>query len=100
VTSPLSAGLTITFSNWLVSSSRPLTFSVYWNACPAGAGAPDLARGDLLALLAGSHDDVLWHQPARIQLVRIEPDPHRILAGAKHRDVADAGQSATARRGY
>ena len=25
-------------SNWLVSSSRPLTFSVYWNACPGGVG--------------------------------------------------------------
>jgi len=25
-------------SNWLVSLSRPLTLSVYWNACPAGVG--------------------------------------------------------------
>ena len=53
----------------------------------------DLARGDLLALLLDRLDDVLRHQPAHLQLVRIEPDPHRILAGAEHRHIADAGQS-------
>ena len=53
----------------------------------------DLAGGDLLALLLDRLDDVLRHQPARLQLVRIEPDPHRILAGAEHGDVADAGQA-------
>ena len=52
----------------------------------------DLARGDLLALLLDRGNDVLRHQPAHLQLVRIEPDPHRILAGAEHGDVADAGQ--------
>ncbi len=31
-------------------------------------------------------------EPARLHLVGIEPDPHRILAGAEHVDVADAGQ--------
>ena len=53
----------------------------------------DLPGGDLLALLLDRRDDVLRHQVARLQLVRIEPDPHRILAGAEHRDVADAGQT-------
>ena len=53
---------------------------------------PDLARGHLLALLLDRRDHVLRHQRARLQLVRIEPDPHRILAGAEHGDVADARQ--------
>ena len=52
----------------------------------------DLAGGDLLALLLDRLDHVLRHQPARLQLVRIEPHPHRILAGAEHRDVADPWQ--------
>ena len=52
----------------------------------------DLARRDLLALLLQRRDDVLGVEAARLQLVRIEPDPHRILAGAEHVDVADAGQ--------
>ena len=53
----------------------------------------DLPRGDLLALLLDRLDDVLRHQRAHLQLVRIEPDPHRILPGAEHRDVADARQA-------
>ena len=53
----------------------------------------DLARGDLLALLLDRLDDVLRHQPAHLQLVGVEPHPHRILPGAEHRDVADARQS-------
>jgi len=61
-----------------------LTFSVYWNACPAGVGGgADLAGGNLLALLLDRGDHVLRHQPAHLQLVRIEPNPHRILAGAE-----------------
>ncbi len=52
----------------------------------------DLARGDLLALLLDRLDDVLRHQSTHLQLVGIEPDPHRILAGAEHRHVADPWQ--------
>ena len=52
----------------------------------------DLTGGDLLALLLQRLDDVLRDQAARLHLVRVEPDPHRILAGAEHDDVADAGQ--------
>jgi len=58
----------------------------------------DLACGDLLALLLDRLDDVLRHQPTHLQLVRIEPDPHRILAGAEHRDVAPRPAGAKARR--
>jgi hypothetical protein len=52
----------------------------------------DLTRGDLRALLPQRLDHVLRHQPARLHLVRIEPNAHRILAGAEHDDVAHAGQ--------
>ena len=54
--------------------------------------AADLAGGDLLALLLDRLDHVLRHQPARLQLVGIKPDPHRVLPGAEHRDVAHAWQ--------
>jgi hypothetical protein len=52
----------------------------------------DLAGRDLLALLLQRPDDVLHVEPARLHLVGVEPDPHRILSGAEHRDIADAGQ--------
>ena len=53
----------------------------------------DLAGRDLLALLLDGVDHVLRHQTEGIELLRVHPDPHRILAGAHHRDVADAGQA-------
>src|SRR4029079_708127 len=53
----------------------------------------DLAGGDLLALLLEGLSDVLRDQTANLHLVRIEPDPHRILARAKDRDVTHARQS-------
>ena len=84
----------MTFSNCSASSSRPATLSVYWNAWPGRRRRrADLPGGHLLALLLQRLDHVLRRQAARLQLVRIEPDPHRILAGAEHGDVADAGQA-------
>ena len=53
----------------------------------------DLAGGDLLVLALERLDDVLRGERARLQLVGVEPDPHRILAGAEHVDVADARQA-------
>jgi hypothetical protein len=50
----------------------------------------DLTRGDLRALLLQRLNHVLRHQPARLHFVRIEPNAHRILAGAEHDDIADA----------
>src|SRR5262249_22931346 len=52
----------------------------------------DLTRRHLRALLLQRLDHVLRHQPARLHFVRIEPNAHRILAGAEHDDVAYAGQ--------
>ncbi len=53
----------------------------------------DLTGGHFLALLLQRRHDVLRVQAARFELLRIEPDAHRILAGAEHVDVADPGQS-------
>ena len=53
----------------------------------------DLARCDLLALLSDDPDDVLRHKTERVQFLRIHPDPHRVLSGAHHVDVADAWQT-------
>ena len=50
----------------------------------------DLAGGDLLVLLLDGLDHVLRHQCPRLQLVRVEPDAHRVLTGAEYGDVADA----------
>ena len=50
----------------------------------------DLAGRDLLALLLDDADDVLRGEAARLHEVRVQPDPHGVLAGAEHRDVADA----------
>src|SRR5262249_58942770 len=51
---------------------------------------PDDAGRNLLALLLDRIDHVAWREPARLQLVGIHPDSHRILAGAEDVDVADA----------
>ena len=50
----------------------------------------DLAGGDLLALLLDDGDDVLGGEAARLHEVRVQPDPHGVLAGAEHRYVAHA----------
>ena len=53
----------------------------------------DLTGRHLLALLLDSIDHVLRHEVERIQLLRIHPDPHRVLARAHYRDVAHAGRA-------
>ena len=50
----------------------------------------DDAGGDLHVLLLDRLHHILRGQPARGDLVRIEPDPHRIFARAEDIDVADA----------
>ena len=54
---------------------------------------PDLAGSDIPALLLQRMYDILGVEAARLEFVGIEPDAHRILAGAEHIDVADARQS-------
>ncbi len=53
----------------------------------------DLSGGDLLALLLQRVDDILGHQATRLQFLRIEPDPHGVLAGAEDHHVADTRQA-------
>ena len=53
----------------------------------------DLAGRDLLALLAHRFDDVARLEAQGIELLRVEPDPHCVIAGAEDGDIADAGQA-------
>ena len=72
------------------------TSTVYWNDWSVRRRRrADLAGGDLLALLLQRLDHVLRRQAARLQLLGVEPDPHRVLPGAEHVDVADAGSRAS-----
>ena len=79
-------------SNSDASVSRPTarTLSVYiW---PAGAGAcPRLPAATCTFCCAQRVDDVIGGDLARRHPIRIEPEPHRVLALAEDRDVADAG---------
>jgi hypothetical protein len=58
-----------------------------------GRRLADLARRDVLALLLDDPADVRRREAERVELLRIEPDAHRILADAQHVDVADARQA-------
>ena len=53
----------------------------------------EAAGGDLDVLLAQRVDDVAGGQLARREALRIEPEPHRVLALAEDDDVADAGHA-------
>ncbi len=53
----------------------------------------DLAGGDVLVLLLDGEDDVARLQAVGLQLLRVHPDPHGIVAGAEHLDAADARQT-------
>ena len=57
-----------------------------------GLGAK-LAGRDLQVLLAHCAHHVARRQSARGDLVRIEPDAHRIVAGAEDQRLADARQA-------
>ena len=54
---------------------------------------PHRASGDLDVLGAQRLDDLAGGEVARRRLVRIDPDPHRIIAAAEHEDAADAFQA-------
>ena len=54
---------------------------------------PELAGRDLLVLALERVDDVFGRQRTRIELVGVEPDAHRILAGPENIDLADTGQA-------
>ena len=70
--------------------------SVYWNDCPAGAGGAPIWPAVTCWLCCCSElITSLGCQSARLQLLGIEPDPHGVLAGAEHVDVADARAGAT-----
>ena len=88
---PLSVLMTI----WPNSSGccrRPLTLTRILETLPGRRRRhADLTGGDLLVLLLNGLDHLLRRRAQRDQLVRIEPDAHRIFAGAEHAGMTDAG---------
>ena len=68
--------------------------SVYWNDWSAGAGGVPIWPAATCSLCCCSACTTSWVvRPRALQLVGIEPDAHRVVAGAEHGDVADAGQA-------
>ena len=57
--------------------------------------AAELSRNHLDVLLLDRLLHVERGEAVGLQLVGVEPDPHAVLAGAAHRDLADAGQAAS-----
>ena len=62
-----------------------------WIVWPAGdRRLADLAGGDLGVLLADGRDHVAGRHVPRGQLLRVDPDPHAVVALAEQEHVADA----------
>ena len=80
-------------ANCSASISRPSVVIVYWNAWPVGhRRLADLAGGHLDVLLRDRVDHVGGGQVAERHLLRVEPDPHAVVALAEVGDVAHAVQ--------
>ena len=56
-------------------------------------GRADLPGGNLRALLLQCRGHIVDRQAARLHQRGVKPDPHRVLAGPEHVDVADARQA-------
>ena len=94
VTSPALPVFTITFSNSLDVGQPALQIDGVLEIHPRRRRRrADLARRDVLALLLQRLNHVLGVEASRLELVRVEPDAHRVLAGAENVDFADAGQT-------
>ena len=90
------SALTMMFSNCSTSDSRPRVLTVNWKPDPSGAGGPPswpAATWTFCCWIALLH--VERRQSVGLELVRVEPDAHAVLAGADHPDLADAGQRAS-----
>ena len=81
-------------ANWSVFSSRPSVVMMYCDTWPLRRRRlADLAGRHLDVLRLHGDDDVLGVQAVGRQLLRIEPEPHAVIALAEIGDVADAGQT-------
>ena len=82
------------FSNWLdIGEAAEHIDRVLEVLAVGGRRAADLAGRHIPALLLDDVDDVLGRQPDGVELLRIQPDPHGILADAEDVDIAHAGQA-------
>ena len=82
------------FSNSLASRRRPRVSTLSWKApCVRHRRLVQHARGDLHVLRRAAPSSTSpVGEVARRDLVRVEPDAHRIVARAEHPHVADAVQ--------
>jgi hypothetical protein len=64
---------------------------VYWKSWPLGTGGRPTCPAATWTFCSRKHlDDVAGRQVARLQRVRVEPDPHAVVLLAEEHDVADA----------
>ena len=77
-------------SNWSVDTKRPSVLTLIVNARVGGRRRlVDRSGRDLQIGGLQCRDDFAGRQAAGRHLVRIEPNTHRVVAGAEHVDVAD-----------
>ena len=88
---PSASVLRIMSANCSGSASRPIVLTVNWNTWPLfDRRLADLPGGDLRVLLFDGGDDVGGRKVAGGHLLRVEPQPHAVVALAEIGDVAHA----------
>ena len=86
--------LTMICSNCSGSIRRPRVLIGTWSCCPVGhRGLANLAGRHLGVLAADGQGHVGGRHVAGGELLRINPDPHAVVALAEDPDVADPGES-------
>ena len=66
---------------------------MYWKSTPGGVGGmPTWPAATCWLCCCSACMTSCGIEAARLQLLRVEPDAHGVLAGAEDDDVADAGQ--------
>ena len=90
---PSASVLRMMSSNCSASVSRPSVLIVYWNTCPVGTGGWPIWPAATCTFCCSMA--VTTSAAVRLRdghLLRVEPDPHAVVALAEVGDVADARQ--------
>ena len=90
---PSAPVLTMMSRNCSSSLRRPAALSAIWNSVPFEGGAPSWPAATCTFCSRIARDDVACGEIARGELLRIEPDPHRVVAAAEDLHVAHARQA-------
>ena len=74
----------------------PATFTVYWKACPGGAGGAPIWPAATCAFCCGSREITSCVvRPRAWSLLGVEPDPHPVLPAPKTLTSPTPGQPAS-----